>query len=74
MGGAATDAHFEVTLKCKKDFLVIFLTDWYIDVVQIFTKCLHIKKQWLHFAGGTAMHAQFEVALKCKKDFLVRFI
>ena len=27
VGGAATDAHFEVTLKYKKYFLTIFLTD-----------------------------------------------
>ena len=49
MGGAATDAHFEVALKSKKVFLTICLRNLYIDVVEIFTECLHIKRYFTYF-------------------------
>ena len=44
VGGGATDAHFEVTLKCKKGFLAIFLRTECMDVVEIFRKSILIKK------------------------------
>ena len=44
VGGVVADAHFKVTLNCKKGFLAIFLRTECMDVVEIFRKSILIKK------------------------------